>query len=123
MDKCFCDALKAGPEEIVLELDDCNQITIPGERLKSNRTQTRFTARSVRGESPGYVLSIDCRRGRLSLRLKNTNLKNCVPNPVITCVSITDGPCICAEKDFKEMRDKKGRLKKLLLKVTGSCAP
>ncbi|HHT9127081.1 MAG TPA: hypothetical protein ACFYD6_14890, partial [Candidatus Brocadiia bacterium] len=44
----FCDALKAGVEEIVLKLDDCNEITIPGNKLKAaNKKKTKFTALSA----------------------------------------------------------------------------
>lgn len=121
VDECFCYALKAGVEEIVLELDECNQIIIPGSRLESKRSNTKFVARSGLGESPEYVLKIDCSEGWLRLRLKNADLKDCVSNPVRTCVSITDGPCLCAEALFTEELDGFGRLKELTLIATEAC--
>jgi glucose/arabinose dehydrogenase len=117
--ECFCGALKAGIEEIVLWLDECDQITIPGTALRSNRKKTRFRARSST-----YILKIDCEEGWIKVKLKNLDLKNCVSDPPVKiCVQITDGPCLCAEEEFDEKRDEKDRLKKLFLMETGTCAP
>jgi glucose/arabinose dehydrogenase len=117
VDECFCDALKEGVDEIVLWLDECDQITIPGTALKSNRKKTRF-----RAMSSTYILEVNCKKGRLKLKLKNADLKNCVSNSVKICVSITDGPCLCAEEEFVEDRNKKGRLKVLYLIVKEACS-
>ena len=116
VDECFCYALKEGVEEIVLELDECNQIIIPGSKIRPNSSNTVFRARSST-----YTLIVNCRRGWLKFELKNADLKACVSNPVRACVSITDGPCLCAEGEFEEVLDRTGRLKKLLLRVTEAC--
>lgn len=116
IDECFCEALKAGVEEIVLELAGCNPITIPGSMITPNRSNTVFRARSST-----YTLIVNCRRGWLKFELRNADLKACVSNPVRTCVSITDGPCLCAEKEFTERWDRKGRLKELTLIATEAC--
>lgn len=110
----FCEALREGVEEIALELSGCEPITIPGDRLKSDRLKNRFSARSSSGEIPGYSLNINCKKGLLKLQIWNADLENCVSNPVRTCVTIKDGPSLCAEDEFKEVRDRKGRLKKLV---------
>lgn len=117
VDECFCAALKAGTEDIIVYLDGCNQITIPGGSLHSNPTKTEFWVRSAT-----YTLFIDCRVGLLSIRLTNMDLKNCVFNPVKACVSIKDGLCLCAEGQFKERRNREGKLTKLTLTVTSACA-
>ncbi|MGR3309591.1 MAG: glycosyl hydrolase family 17 protein [Candidatus Brocadiales bacterium] len=118
-DKCFCEALKAGIEEIVLELNGCDPIIIPGGRLKSNRSKTRFRARSST-----YVVKFDCKQGWIKLHLKKVDLKVCVFDLVKTCISIKDGPCLCAEEEFSiKKRDEEGRLKKLFLRGTEVCFP
>ncbi|MBI1910888.1 MAG: putative metal-binding motif-containing protein, partial [Deltaproteobacteria bacterium] len=108
VDKCFCEALKTGPEEIVLWLDECNQIIIPGTSLEYNNSKTRFWVSSTE-----YALKIDCNEGKLLLHIQGINL-DCVSNPIEACVSITDGPCLCAEEEFTERWDRKGRLIKLI---------
>ncbi|HHT9124359.1 MAG TPA: PQQ-dependent sugar dehydrogenase [Candidatus Brocadiia bacterium] len=117
IDECFCEALKTGAEEIVLELVGCNPITIPGSLLQSNSSRTKF-----RTESSTYELIINCNMGWLKLRLENVDLKTCVSNPVRTCVSITDGPCLCVEEEFEEKWDRKGSLKELTLIATEACS-
>ncbi len=116
VDECFCEALKEGVEEIVIELSGCDPITIPGSLLQSNSSRTKF-----RTESSTYELIINCRMGWLKLRLKNADLKTCVSNPVKFCASITNGPCLCAEALFTEKLDGFGRLKKLTLIATEAC--
>jgi hypothetical protein len=59
--------------------------------------------------------------GWLKFLLKNADLKACVSNPVVACVSIKDGPCLCAEDVFVERMNSLGNLKKLSLSVTGAC--
>jgi uncharacterized delta-60 repeat protein len=120
VDECFCNALKGNPEKIVVALDDCHEIEIPGSMLKSNKSKTKF-----RAKSSTYSLIIDCKNGWLSLRLKNVDLnENCISNPVKFCVSIEgSSSCLCVEEEFEEKRDKQGRLKKLLLRVTEACSP
>ncbi|HHT9124357.1 MAG TPA: PQQ-dependent sugar dehydrogenase [Candidatus Brocadiia bacterium] len=113
--ECFCEALKTGPEEIVLWLDECNQIIIPGTSLEYNNSKTRFWASSTE-----YALKIDCNEGKLLLHIQGINL-DCVSNPIEACVSITDGPCLCAEEEFTERWDRKGRLIKLILKAARAC--
>ncbi|MGR3309663.1 MAG: hypothetical protein ACUZ77_02710 [Candidatus Brocadiales bacterium] len=120
VNQTFCDVLKVDPEEMILRLDECNQITIPGSRLKP--TKFGFSAKSVSGESPKYVLKINCEKYRLKLRLKKLDIKDCISNPVKVCVFIKDGPCLCTKKPFEEKR-KKGKLKKLFLRVKQTCPP
>ncbi|HHT9126888.1 MAG TPA: hypothetical protein ACFYD6_13890, partial [Candidatus Brocadiia bacterium] len=87
-------------------------------KLKAaNKKKTKFTALSAQ-----YTLKIDCKKGELTLKLKNTNL-SCVSNSVKTCISIKDGPCLCDEEEFEENRDNKDALKGLLFKATGACSP
>ncbi|MGR3309426.1 MAG: S8 family serine peptidase [Candidatus Brocadiales bacterium] len=117
VDERFCEALKAGIEEMVLGLVGCEPITIPGSRLKSNRNKTRFRARSSK-----YVVRINCKQGWLKLRQKKVDLKSCVSNFVRTCVSIKGGPHLCAEKNF-DKQDREGRLKKLSFLAAGTCSP
>ncbi|MGR3309780.1 MAG: MopE-related protein [Candidatus Brocadiales bacterium] len=124
--KAFCDIIKADPaaKEIVLTLGGCSSMIIPGSSLKP--TKFGFRAKSAPGETPKYVVKINCKREWLKLRLKKVDLKNCVSVSEIikTCVSITGIPCLCAEKEFKfGKRDKVGRLKKLSLRGAEVCSP
>ncbi|MGR3311482.1 MAG: hypothetical protein ACUZ77_12015 [Candidatus Brocadiales bacterium] len=128
--KAFCDIIKAGPaaketvkvKEIVLTLGGCSSMIIPGSSLKP--TKFGFRAKSAPGETPKYVVKINCKREWLKIRLKKLELKGCISNPVKACVSITGIPCLCAEKEFNNVtRDKVGRLKKLLLRDTEVCSP
>ncbi|MGR3311284.1 MAG: MopE-related protein [Candidatus Brocadiales bacterium] len=123
--EAFCDIIKADPaaKEIVLTLGDCSTMTIPGGSLKL--TKFGFRAKSAPGETPKYVVKINCEREWLKLRLKKLELKGCVSNPVKACVSITGIPCLCAEKEFDIVkRDKVGRPKKLFFKnITDTCSP
>ncbi len=121
----FCNALRENPEALFVQLNGCTEIFIPGDVLQSNKDGTKFSAKSPKGETPRYSLKIDCAKGTLRLSLKNADLKNCVSNPVKTCIYIIyeeeDGPCFCAEEVFERTLDKEGNTKSLSLSVTGPC--
>ncbi len=117
----FCNALKGNPVEIVVQIDGCDVIVIPGGSLKANKSGTKFSAKSPKWEIPGYSLKVDCEKGALRLSLKYADLKDCVSNPVKTCVYIKDGQCLCAEWVFEEKLDKEGNPKSLSLSVAGLC--
>lgn len=121
VDQASCDAIEANPAaaEIVLTLNDCDPIIISG--LTPNASGTKFRAKSTT-----YKLEVNCKKNQLKLRLKKSDLKDCVSSPVKLCASTAGGPCNCVEEIFKEKRDKKERLKKLSLrknKTTGTCSP
>lgn len=119
VDECFCEALMEGVEEISLTLNEGTLVTIPGSRLI--RRGTIFTARSVRGERPGYSLKIGCGKGLwLKLRLWDAGLQY-VLNPIETCAIINEDLWLCAETTFIERRDRRGRLTKLTLTVPTTC--
>lgn len=105
----FCNAIHEGAGGIAVEVGDCKRITVPGSMLKSNRSKTRF-----RAKSSTYFIKIDCMRGLLKISLRNVDLKGCISNPIKTCVTIQGGTYLCAEEEFDEVKDRKGRLKKLI---------
>lgn len=118
----FCNAMQAGPDKVVLNVNDCEEVEIGGDEIESNASKTKFLA-----VSSTYNLKIDCTGGWLYLRLKNVDLDDCETNPVKFCVTIVkageDDLCLCAEAQFTEQRDRKGRLKKLSFLVNGFCSP
>ncbi|MGR3310341.1 MAG: hypothetical protein ACUZ77_06155, partial [Candidatus Brocadiales bacterium] len=119
INQAFCDVIEEDPAgvEIVLELNNCVPITISG--LKPNKKRTKFRVRAST-----VILKINCNKQQLKLRLKKLDLKACVSNPVVkVCVSVKDVPCLCAEKEFTKKLDKKGRLRKLSSRATGTCSP
>lgn len=118
----FCAAMQAGPDKVVLNVNDCKNIEIAGDELESNSTKTKFLA-----VSSTHNLKIDCGGGWLYLRLRNMDLDDCDTNPVKFCVTIVkageDDLCLCAEAQFTEQYDRKGRLKKLSFMVNEFCSP
>jgi predicted secreted protein len=106
-----------GPVEMYLGVGECEWVTIPVNKLKANKGNTIFRARSKPSGRPGYRVTIDCKRRRVTFLLENANLRDCVTNPVRAFIGIKGGPFINAEGNFKEKRDRKGNLIKLSLKA------
>ncbi|MGR3310862.1 MAG: MopE-related protein [Candidatus Brocadiales bacterium] len=131
VDEDFCDAIQEGltTMEMVLTLSGCTPKTMPGIQLKpTNERKTKFRARSASGESPKYVIKVNCNQRQLKVRLKKLELNSCVSNPVTVvkaCVYIQDGPCrLCAEGELLiKRRDWDGRIKKMFLRGTETCSP
>ena len=122
INNAFCNALQAGPDKVILNVNDCEEVEIDGDEIVSNASKTRFLA-----VSSTYKLKIDCTEGWLYLSLKNVDLDDCDTNPVKFCVTIVkageEDLCLCAQEEFDEQRDRKGILKKLFLVVDEFCSP
>lgn len=90
----FCGAL---PGVVTVKLSGCDPISIPVAQKGT----------TFRGKTDNVSLKIDCRKNTLTLSLKGIALKDCVENPVKTCISADGGHCICAKAVFTE-KVKKG---------------
>ena len=97
----FCDAL---PGVVTVKLSGCDPITIPVARKGKSAT--------FLGKTANARLVINCKKHTLTLSLKGMALKDCVGNPVKTCISVDGVSCICAEAVFTE-KVKKGVLVRL----------
>ena len=92
----FCGAL---PGVVTVKLSGCDPINILVARKGKSAT--------FLGKTANASLKINCKKHTLTLRLKGIALKDCVENPVKTCISVDGGSCICAEAVFTQ-KVKKG---------------
>lgn len=110
----YCDALRAGPGVLTINLGDCTEIIIPWPG-----------GTSASGIAPGgvrYTLTVDCAARCLFMRLTKGNFR-CVTNPVKCSVSLAQGPCVFAEETFPrvKMRATDGRIRALLRRELRGC--
>ena len=123
--QAFCETVAGmvgdAAKTLTVTVDGCPDVVMAGGALTANRANSVFKVKSARGQVPGYLVKVNCRRLQALVRLKHSDLQTCVANPVGTTLAADGARSLRADGTFSELRDRNGNVRRLVLKSSTLC--